>query len=110
MYARLEATYAAADRARDFEGYLNGLIEERPDDVQARLALARALAARGATDEALEQLRVVLERDPDDLDARRTLGRILLSESRDAEAAKAYAELLDVLDRRRFAPRAESLE
>jgi lipopolysaccharide biosynthesis regulator YciM len=92
VYPRIEATYAAADRA-----------------LQARLALARSQAARGASVEALEQLRSALEHDPDDLEVRRTLGRILLSESRDAEAAKAYGELLDVLERRSF-PRVESLE
>ena len=53
VYPRLEASYAAADRARDFEGYLEKLIEERPDDVEARLALARARAARGASEEAI---------------------------------------------------------
>ena len=36
----------------------------------------------------------MLERDPEDLDARATLGRVLLAERRDAEVAKAHAELI----------------
>lgn len=110
VYPRLEASYAAADRARDFEGYLEKLIDERPDDVEARLALARARAARGASEEAIAQLRGALERDPDHIETRTTLGRILLAENRDGEAPKAYAELLDVLERGRFPRRPESLE
>lgn len=109
VYPRLEATYAALGRARDFEAYLAERIAERPDDPQARLAQARTLAARGAADEALESLRGLLERDPDDLEARATLGRILVSEGREAEAAKAYGELLDVLERRGPPRRLESL-
>lgn len=100
VYPRLEATYAALDRARDYEAYLRGLLERGPDDGAVRLALARALAARGEVDEAVAELRRALEREPDDLGARGTLGRILLAERRDAEATKEYAELLDVLDRR----------
>jgi hypothetical protein len=42
----------------------------------------------------------MLERDADDLEARGALGRLLLSERRDDEAAKEYAGLLDVLERR----------
>ena len=110
VYPRLEASYAAADRARDFEGYLEKLIDERPDDVEARLALARARAARGASEEAIAELRGALERDPDHIETRTTLGRILLAENRDSEAPKAYAELLDVLERGRFPRRPESLE
>lgn len=110
VYARLEASYAAAGRPREFEAYLEKLLEEKPDDPRARLALARARAARGAADQALEALRVVLENEPDDLEARTTQGRILLAEGRDADAAKAYAELLDVLERRSLPRATESFE
>jgi lipopolysaccharide biosynthesis regulator YciM len=100
VYPQLEATYAALDRAREFETVLRALLEERPDDPGARLALARHLAARGDLDAALAELRRVLERDPEQMEARATLGRILLSDHRDADAVKEYAELLDVLERR----------
>ena len=99
VYPRIESAYAALDRSRDFEGYLRELLAERTDDLHARLALARALAARGEIDEAIADLRRVLERDPEHLGARAVLGRLLLSEHRDPEATKEYAELLDVLER-----------
>lgn len=100
VYPQIESAYAALDKPRDYEAYLRGLIEERGDDVHARLALARTLAARGETEEALAELRRVLERSPDDLETRAALGRLLISERRDSESSKATAELLDVLERR----------
>ncbi len=100
VYPHIESAYAALDRSREFEGYLRGLLAERPDDLHARLALGRALAARGEIEEALAELRRLLDREPDQLAARAVLGRLLLSEHRDPEATKEYAELLDVLERR----------
>ena len=99
VHPRIESAYAALDRSRDFEGYLRELLAERADDLHARLALARALAARGEIEEAIAELRRVLERDPEHLGARAVLGHLLLSEHRDPEAIKEYAELLDVLER-----------
>jgi lipopolysaccharide biosynthesis regulator YciM len=100
VYPRIEAAYAGLERGADFEALLRRLLAEQADDAHARLALARALAARGETEEALAELRRLLEREPENLEARGVLGRLLLAERRDAEATKAYAELLDVLERR----------
>ncbi len=110
VYPHIESAYAALDRSREFEGYLRGLLAERADDLHARLALARALAARGEIEEALAELRRLLERDPEHLAARAVLGRLLLSEHRDPEATKEYAELLDVLERRGLLRARERLE
>ena len=110
VYPQLEATYTSSGRPRDYHAFLRRLLNERPDDPAARLALARALAARGDVDEAIGELRRILERDPDDLAARGTLGRILLSEHRDPETTKEYAELLDVLERRGLLRTPEELE
>jgi lipopolysaccharide biosynthesis regulator YciM len=109
VYPQLEATYAALGRTREFETCLRGLLAARPDDRGARLALARSLAARGDAEPALAELGQVLERDPEDLDARATLGRILLAERRDAEVAKAHAELIAALDRQGLLRARESL-
>jgi lipopolysaccharide biosynthesis regulator YciM len=100
VYPRLEATYAVLERARDYEVFLRGLLETHDGDVGARLALARTLAGRGDIDDAIAELRRLLDRDPGHLEARWTLGRILLAEHRDVDATKAYADLLDVLERR----------
>jgi len=99
VYPQLEATYAALERPGDFEKYLRGLLEERPEDTEARLALARHLAARGSAEEAIGELRGILARDPAHSEARSTLGRLLLSEHRDGEAIEQFGELLDVIER-----------
>jgi lipopolysaccharide biosynthesis regulator YciM len=98
VYPRIEATYAALERTRDYERFLRDLLEARPDDPGARLALARTLAARGDADEAEAELQRLLEADPDDLEVRGALGRLLLSDRR--EVSTAFGELLDALDRR----------
>jgi lipopolysaccharide biosynthesis regulator YciM len=100
VYPQLEATYAALGRPREFEVLLRELLDERPDDSGARLALARTLAARGDADDAVAELRRILGSEPDDVEARSTLGRLLLSEHREADATKEYGELLHVLERR----------
>ena len=100
VYPRLEATYAALDRARDFEGYLEKLLDEEPDDPDARLALARALAARGEIDAAIRGLRELVDRQPDDLEARASLARLCATAGREAEAAGEISGLVDALERR----------
>lgn len=100
VYPRVAATLAALGRSAETEQWLRALLEEQPDDIDARLALARAFAARDAVDEAIGAVRAALERDPDRLDAHRLLGRLLLAHGRSEEAAKAHAELLEVLERR----------
>ena len=110
VYPRLESTYASLGKPESYEVYLRELLEAQPDDTAARLALARALAARGDTATAVGELRRMLGRQPDDLEVRGTLGRILIAEHRDPEAVKEYAELLDVLERRAAAPPRGGLE
>lgn len=99
VFPQLEATFAALEKPRDFESFMRGILEERPDDDHARIALARHLAARGDAEEAVAELRRVLADRPNDKEARTTLGRLLLAENRDADALREYGELLDVLDR-----------
>jgi lipopolysaccharide biosynthesis regulator YciM len=99
VYPMLEATWAALDRARDFETFLRELLGEQPDDAATRLALARTLASRGDVGDALGELGALLERDPENIAARVAQGRLLLVDGRDAEAAKAHAELLELLSR-----------
>jgi len=99
VYQRLEATYAAIGRAREFEDYLRQLLEARAGDVDASLALARALSARGETDAAVAELRAVLERDAENLQAHAVLSRVLLAEGSEADAVKELGELVEVLER-----------
>lgn len=103
VYPRIAATFAALGRARDYEAWLRELLAGDADDACARLALARALAARGAAAEALDETATVLERDPRHLEAHAVRGRVLLSEGREAEVVKAHETLLDLLERERVA-------
>ena len=101
VYPRLAATFAALGRAREHEDFLHELLASDAEDAGARLALARALAARGATEDALAEVRRVLDREPEHLEAHAAQGRILLAEGREAEVAKAHQALLDALERER---------
>lgn len=100
VYPRIGPVFAAAGRPQGFEAWLRELLDAQPDDLDARIALARGLAARGATDEAVAELRAALERDPAALATHVALGRLLRSDDREAEAAKAHEELLNVLEQR----------
>jgi len=97
VYPKIEATFAAVGRARDHETFLRGLLEQRPDDAAARLALASTLASRGETDPAVLELRRVLDVHPHHLQARLAIGRILLAAGRDGDAVKEYRELIEWL-------------
>jgi lipopolysaccharide biosynthesis regulator YciM len=99
VYPELAAVWAAAEKAGEYEKFLNDRLGKDPDDAGARLALGRALAARGETDAAVEAIRAVLARDPRDLEAHAALGRALLAAGREGEALKSYVELLAVLER-----------
>jgi lipopolysaccharide biosynthesis regulator YciM len=99
VYAKLEATYAALGRIRDFETFVRGLLEEQPGDIGARRALATLLSARGDVDASISELNRLLGADCDDLETRAALGRILLSESRVSEAAREYALMIAALSR-----------
>jgi lipopolysaccharide biosynthesis regulator YciM len=100
VYAKLEATYAALGRIRDFEAFVRGLLEEQPEDVRARRALATLLSARGDIDASISELNRLLGVDSDDLETRAALGRIVLSDGRVHEAAREYGLMIDALSRR----------
>ncbi len=100
VYAKLEATYAALGRIRDFETFVRGLLEEQPEDAGARRALATLLSARGDIDASISELTRLLGADSDDLETRAALGRILLSDGRVGDAAREYGSMLDAISRR----------
>jgi lipopolysaccharide biosynthesis regulator YciM len=98
VYPRLEAAFAAAGRTREFERFLRALLEKRPDDATARLALARALAAWGEVDAAMSELRIVLDRDGGSLPAQAALVRVLLQAGREREVLASLPALLERLE------------
>lgn len=99
VYPRIEASFAARGRSADFEAFLREVLESRPQDRVARLALARTLASRGDAGQAIDELSAAVAAAPEDLGLHAELGRQLLAAGRDAEAAKAHAELLDTIER-----------
>lgn len=109
VYPRLAASFAAVGRARDHERYLRELLADQPDDGPSRIALARALGSRGDVDGALAELRVLLERNPDDLDAHHAQGHLLLGAGKEAEALRAFAVLLQQVERLGLLGRESSL-
>lgn len=108
LYPRIEASFAAVGRAREYETFLRGLLDERPDDSAARMALSSTLAGRGDLDPAVLELRRVLDTHPENLDAHVALGRLLQRAGREVEALKEYGELLEGLSRRSAAGEARS--
>lgn len=98
LYDKVEAAFAATNRARDFEGFLRDLVRDNPGDTEATLALARYLRSRGDSDLASIELKRLLGREPGNLAARIVLGRCLLAAGREAEVVGEFASLLDLLE------------
>jgi lipopolysaccharide biosynthesis regulator YciM len=100
LYPRIQSGFAATDDARGFETFARGLLEERPGDFAARLALARALGQRGAYDEAVGELKRVLDVDPEHPEALAELGRAQAAGGHEADATETFRRLVDVAERR----------
>jgi lipopolysaccharide biosynthesis regulator YciM len=99
LFPRIAATFAAQGKPEQYERYLRGWLEEHPGDPVASIALARALAGRGDSTAAIEELSRAIEASPEDTGLRAELGRQLLASGQEAEALKAYGELIPVLER-----------
>ncbi|MAE95883.1 MAG: hypothetical protein CL910_14595 [Deltaproteobacteria bacterium] len=97
VYPQLEASYAAIGRPRDFESWLRGLIEERPSDGCARLALVRCLLARGDAADAEIEARQILEADPTSLAGHAAVLQALLGKGETEAALKQANELLQAM-------------
>ena len=93
------AVIAATEQAREYETYLRALVDERPGERGASLALARYLSARGDLDQALLELKRLLDRDPDNLQVRIVLGQCLLASRREDEIVGEFGSLLELLER-----------
>ncbi len=102
LYPKIAASFAARNKSAQFDEYLVSILEDRPSDHAARIALARARASRGETIPVIEELARAIEVAPDELRLRTELGRLLLSTGQDAEALKAYASLLDLVGDQSF--------
>jgi lipopolysaccharide biosynthesis regulator YciM len=98
LYPQLASAWAALGKARRFEEELRRTLAARSDDAEARLALARVLAARGERDAALAELEALAERAPDRHDALAMRARLLLDLGRESDATKLLLQLADALE------------
>jgi rhomboid protease GluP len=73
---------------------LKQTIRERPADVQAHSALARAYFAEGKLVQGEDELKHVLQLQPQNASARMNLGAAYLSEEKSHEAQQEFTELL----------------
>lgn len=94
LYPRFLAAFEQDGDLPGFESLLRDRLDAAPDDADAALWLARAISKQGRVDEGLSALRRLLDRTPERLVAHAEIGRLLLDEKRDAEALKAFGELL----------------
>lgn len=99
LYPRIQATFAARGKPLEFERFLRDVLERRPGDRLAILALARSLGSRGDAAAAVEELERAITASPEDYALRAELGRQLLTSGRDGEALKAYQDLLGTIER-----------
>ncbi|HEB91593.1 MAG TPA: tetratricopeptide repeat protein [Deltaproteobacteria bacterium] len=99
LLPKLAATFAARGKPEDFDRFVEGLLEERPNDPAATIALARARAARGDSGGAVEILARAVEAAPEALDLHAELGRQLIAAGQEAEALKAYGALVEAIER-----------
>jgi lipopolysaccharide biosynthesis regulator YciM len=101
LYSKIDAGFAAKGKSTEFDGFLREILSQRPQDDFARIALARALAGRGEGHAAIEEIARAIEVEPGAMALRAELGRQLLAANQESEALKAYAELVETIDRMR---------
>jgi len=99
LYSKIDAGFAAKGKPAEFDVFLREVLSQRPQDGFARIALARALAGRGEGHAAIEEIARAIEVEPDAMALRAELGRQLLAANQESEALKAYAELVETIDR-----------
>jgi tetratricopeptide (TPR) repeat protein len=86
--------YLQAQQYEHAVAALGVAVEQDPGNTGARTMLARALAAVGRFNSALEQVQIILEASPDDTEAL-ALGSRIAYAAGDGERADAYLDLID---------------
>lgn len=79
-----------------FEQELTRAVDARPQDIRARLALARLYGEYGFTDDAVAIARTAIGQEPASADAHLLLGTLLLEQDKE-EAAFAFARALSLI-------------
>jgi len=97
VVSRLVTRFAARRQDEAAERALRARLERDPDDHAARVALARALVARGEPGLAREELSRALERSPEAWMIHVEHGRLLLGSGDASAAREAHARLIEAL-------------
>jgi lipopolysaccharide biosynthesis regulator YciM len=99
IYPRLHVAYERQGAHARYESFLRQQVVRDESDVFARLALARLVASRGRTREAIDELKRALDHKPDFVEARKALGDLLLASGSVEELRREYDDLLGALVR-----------
>jgi tetratricopeptide (TPR) repeat protein len=94
----LGVAYMQADDPTKAEGLLRRATEMRPNDIEAKVELAKALGKLGRVDDALAQLQAALDLDKNRADIALDLARTYEAGGRDDQAEKAYDVLVAAKD------------
>lgn len=90
----LGVAYLSAGDGVAAEAWFRKALEARPDDIEARFQLGKALLAQGRTDEAVATMRETYEADPGREDIGLRLAIVYEELERDQEAGALYGQLL----------------
>lgn len=85
-----------AGRLDEAVGHFQAVVDDAPDNVTARLYLARIYRRQGDMRAAAEQLQAAVRIAPQDADVRRELGHLLLSLGRTSAAVDQYRRALEI--------------
>jgi len=94
----LGVAYLEEGDAGKAEGFLRRAVEMRGTDIEAKVALAKALTKNGHPDDGLAQLGEALALDKNRVDIALEIATTLEAAKRDGEAAAAYDKLLAAAD------------
>jgi lipopolysaccharide biosynthesis regulator YciM len=97
LYPRFEDAFFSKGVFDDLGGFIRDYLAAYRDSPRAMLILARYLAKKRRTDDAIRELRGALTVDPGFVEAHRELGLLLLDRGTPDEIAEAYREFLDHL-------------
>ncbi|MDQ3213946.1 MAG: tetratricopeptide repeat protein, partial [Acidobacteriota bacterium] len=91
---RIAALEYAAGKKAEAHDIVDGIVTEKPKNVDARLAKARMLLSDGKADDAAAQAREAVKLEPDSQTGHYTLGLASVSRGDNAAAEQAFQEVL----------------